>query len=271
MVMPDSGLGWLNWIMPAAPGGRRVAANVDYGTHARQTLDIYAPRRDGAAWPVLIFVYGGGWDSGRKEDYSFVGHAFAAVGYLTIIADYRVHPDVLYPDFLSDCADAAEWAVANAAAHGGDPDRLALAGHSAGAYNAMMTALDARLHAGRTYASSVRAVAGLSGPYDFYPFDVEVSIRSFGGAGAAEESQPVHLDLASAPPIFLAHGTADKTVGLYNTRNLAAALRSAGRTVEEVHFDGVGHGWPLVGLMPLLRWRLPVFERMRDFLDRTLK
>ena len=102
---------------------------------------------------------------------------------MTIIADYRVYPDALYPAFLEDCADAAHWVVRHASDYGGDPGNLILAGHSAGAYNAVMVGADHRLQRRRHYAKSVRAIIGLSGPYDFYPYDVDVSIRSFGGAG----------------------------------------------------------------------------------------
>ncbi len=266
MVGNRSALGWLDLLMPKDRGVRRIARNLVYGPKSRHRLDIYAPHGATGPLPVLLFYYGGGWDSGEKGEYQSVAKALAALGYLTVIADYRVYPDAIYPAFLEDCADAAHWVVRHAAEYGGDPARLILAGHSAGAYNAVMVGADRRLQRGRRYAKSVRAIVGLSGPYDFYPYDVEVSIRSFGGAGAGEESQPINLDLSAAPPMFLAHGTGDKTVRLRNTEALARHMREAGRRVEEVHYPGASHADTLLSLMFLLRWRLPLYRDLERFL-----
>lgn len=265
-----SPLGWLGLVLAKDGGVRRLAHDRVYGPKARHRLDIYAPEDGTTGHPLLLFFYGGGWDSGDKADYAFAGHAFAALGFVTAVADYRVYPEVLYPDFLDDGARAAEWLVQHAEEFGGDPQRLVLAGHSAGAYNAVMVGTDNRWHQRRRYPGAVKAIVGLSGPYDFFPFDVEVSIRSFGGAGATEESQPIHLDLGIAPPMFLAHGSADQTVRPRNTHALAAALRKAGRQVEEVHYQGVGHRSTLLTLFPWLRWRLPVYRDIGDFLHSTL-
>lgn len=266
MVENRSALGWLDLLLPKDGGAHRVARDLVYGPKDRHRLDVYAPKQIAGHVPVVLFFYGGGWDSGSKADYGFVGHMFAALGYVTVIADYRVFPDAIYPVFLHDCADAANWVVRHIGDYGGDPQKLVLSGHSAGAYNAVMVASDPVLHAGRHYAPAIRGVIGLSGPYDFFPYDVEVSKRSFGGAGAGEESQPIHLDLSDAPPMFLAHGTGDKTVRLRNTEQFSAALRAAGRTVQEVHYPGATHAATLLALVKFLRWRLPLHGDIRKFL-----
>ena len=92
--------------------------------------------------PVILFFYGGSWNSGRRQGYAFAARALAARGFVVIVPDYRLVPDAVYPDFLRDCAAAVRWARRNAGAHGGDGERIVLVGHSAGAYNAAMLALD---------------------------------------------------------------------------------------------------------------------------------
>jgi acetyl esterase/lipase len=130
---------------------------------------------------VAVFFYGGSWDSGRRQDYAWVGRALAAQGFLTIVPDYRLYPAVRYPGFVEDGALAVRWAADHARALGGDPGRIVLIGHSAGAYIAAMLALDDRwLEAAGVDPKAVRAFAGLSGPYDFLPLDGPVTQRTFG-------------------------------------------------------------------------------------------
>ena len=123
-----------------------LTQNVPYGDDPRQRLDIYQPRGTAPAngYPTVVFFYGGAWNRGDRADYRFVGEALASRGILAILADYRLYPQVRYPDFLRDSAAALAWAHANAPQRGGDPKRLFVMGHSAGAYNAAMLALDAR-------------------------------------------------------------------------------------------------------------------------------
>src|SRR5688572_12343511 len=153
---------------PASLGVRGEA----YGPGPRQKLDVYVPRRQAGGAPVAVFFYGGAWDSGRRQDYNWVGRALASRGFVTLVADYRLYPQVRYPHFLEDGALAVRWATDNAARFGGDPERIVLVGHSAGAYNAVMLGLDPRyLKAAGVEPGRIKAVAGLSGPYDFLPFE----------------------------------------------------------------------------------------------------
>jgi acetyl esterase/lipase len=138
-------LSTFNRFTPRDRGGRRLVEGESYGAEPRHKLDVYGPAAAASTpAPVIVFIYGGSWDSGARADYEFVGDAFAAQGFVTIIPDYRLVPDVRFPSFVEDCAAAVAWAHANAAAHGGDPNRIVIVGHSAGAYNTMMLALDAR-------------------------------------------------------------------------------------------------------------------------------
>jgi acetyl esterase/lipase len=124
----------------ASAGGHKLVAAVAYGPLARHQLDIYRPASAPPAggWPVVVFFYGGSWNRGERADYRFVGEALASRGVLTLIADYRLYPEVRYPDFLTDCAQALAYGLHEAAALGGNPRRVFVMGHSAGGYNAAM-------------------------------------------------------------------------------------------------------------------------------------
>lgn len=252
--------------MPKDRGSRCVGRDVPFGPHVRHRLDVYAPKSFDTPLPVVSFIHGGGWNSGDKADYEFAGRAFAAAGFVTILANYRMVPDVHYPVFVEDGALALNWVMAEAAVFGGDPTRQFLAGHSAGAYNAMMLGLAAERFGGTLPEGTIKGVVGLSGPYDFYPFDVAESIAAFSNAAEPEKTQPINHVHPNAPPVYLGHGTADITCGLYNTQNLADRLRAAGVAVTERHFEGGNHGLTLLSLMTLLRWRSPALKQAIAFM-----
>jgi acetyl esterase/lipase len=248
---------------------RQVARGQAYGAGPRQRLDVYAPKRGAQPAPVAVFFYGGSWDSGRRQDYSWVGHALASRGFLTIVADYRLYPEVRYPGFLEDGAQAVAWASQNATGLGGDPGRLVLVGHSAGAYNAVMLALDDRyLKAAGVDPKAVRAMAGLSGPYDFLPIRSAITERIFGGTNDLPSTQPLAYVRADSPPAFLATGASDDMVWPKNTIALAKRLREAGVAVEERHYEGVDHVNMVLALSRPLRGRAPVLDEMTGFLRR---
>lgn len=248
---------------PASREGQGLA----YGSEPRQRLDVYAPPGGAEAAPVAIFFYGGSWTDGRRQDYGWVGRALAAEGFLALAPDYRLYPEVTYPDFLTDGALAVAWAVENAARYGGDPRRIVLIGHSAGAYNAIMLGLDQTyLRAAGVDPSRIRAVAGLAGPYDFLPLEGETTQAVFGGAPDLDATQPVHQASAAAPPVFLATGDSDTVVGPRNTEALATALRQSGVAVETRVYPDLGHAGVLLALSRPLRGRAPVLEEMTAFL-----
>ena len=169
-------VGALNGISRLAPNGdsaKLAASAVPFGPQTRLKLDVWVPktRTPGAALPVVVFFYGGGWVAGERRDYGFAGRAFAARGFVAIVPDYRLVPGVRFPTFIEDGALAVKWAAGHAAKYGGDPARITLAGHSAGSYIGAMLALDRRyLAKAGVDPDVVRAAAFLSGPYDFYPY-----------------------------------------------------------------------------------------------------
>lgn len=257
-----SPVGIFNALVPK-DGGVVVERNVAYGVHPRQKLDIYRPSNEQTGLPVIYFSYGGGWESGERNEYSFVGRALAARGYVTVIADYRLVPEVVYPDFIADNALAVEWVAETIGSYGGDPGRMVLMGHSAGAYNVMMLALDPQFGVDM---SNVRAIVGLSGPYDFYPFDVSQSQNAFGGFPQPEQTQPVNLVARDLPPVFLGHGDKDETVFLRNSVALAEAMTENGTDVSLKIYEGGNHADTLVSLAMPLRWRYPVLDDVLAFL-----
>jgi acetyl esterase/lipase len=218
---------------------------------------------------VLVFFYGGSWQSGSKEDYAFVGQALAAQGFVTVLPDYRLYPQARFPDFLKDGASAIAWIRDNVAAYGGDPRRIVLAGHSAGAYNAVMLGLDPRyLEEAGVDPKSIRAVAGLSGPYDFLPLDQDTTIKVFGQAPNLAETQPLTFVGPLSPPAFLATGDSDETVKPRHTAQLAKRLRAANIPVQERNYKGLDHKDTLLALSVTFRSKAPELAEMSSFLMR---
>lgn len=254
--------------LTASDGVRRVAAGAAYGAHPRQKLDVWAPgRRTGEPLPVVVFFYGGGWNSGNRGDYGFAGAAFASQGFIALVPDYRLVPAVRFPAFLEDGALAVRWARDNAARYGGDPNRITLAGHSAGAYNAAMLALDRRyLRAAGVDPNVIRAAALLSGPYDFYPFTEARGRGAFGAHAEPLETQPISFVRADAPPIFLGHGSADQIVFPHNSRHLAQRLQAAGAPVTLRIYNGASHVDLASALSRTFRRRVPVLSESAAFL-----
>lgn len=211
---------------PALHAGRDIA----YGPGPRRQLDVYAPLSRVGAAPVLVFFYGGGWTSGHRQDYGFAAQAFASRGFVTVVPDYRLAPQNPYPDFVQDAAQAVRWAHDHAAEYGGDPKRIVLAGHSAGGYLAIMLAMDDDfLRAAGVDFSVIKGAVGLSGPYDFFPFDVESSRQAFGRYPDPRATQPIaYAARPHRPPVLLIQGQKDKLVGVHNAVNLDRALREAG-------------------------------------------
>ena len=246
----------------------RVGTGIAYGSDPRQRLDVWAPRgRTTEALPVVIFFYGGGWNEGSRGDYGFAGAAYAGQGFIAIVPDYRLVPAVRFPAFVEDGALAVKWARDNAARYGGDPKRITLAGHSAGAYNAAMLALDRRfLDRAGVDPKIVRAAALLSGPYDFYPFTEARGRNAFGAWKQPRETQPINFARADAPPMFLGHGSADRIVFPHNSRALSKRLKELGAPVTLRIYPGASHVDLAASLSRPFRGRTPALAESSAFL-----
>lgn len=257
-------------LVPKDSGVQLVAKDAAFGSDPQQRVDVYRPKRAGdTALPIIIFIYGGSWNSGSKAGYSFVGRALANRGYLVAIPDYRLVPQFRYPAFLEDNASAARWVIAHARSLGGDPDRIVLAGHSAGAYDAAMLALDPRwLGTDRT---RVRGLIGLAGPYDFLPLKGAIVEQAFAGVSDPSSTQPVNFVRRGDPPAFLATGDEDDFVRPRNSDSLAARLRSKGVSVERRTYRGIGHAGLLTAIAKPLRGRATILDDMVDFARRVTR
>jgi len=232
-------LGAFNALAPRDRGVRRILKDAAYGEGPRQLLDVYAPTQ-GERLPVLVFIYGGSWNSGSKNDYAFAGAA------------------------------AVRWCVEHVAEYGGDPSRIVLVGHSAGAYTTLMLALDAHyLRDAGVEMSALRGAIGLAGPYDFLPLDTSATREAFGQAPDLQLTQPVHFARADAPPLLLLWGDGDTTVGPRSLRSLENAVRSAGGPVESKIYPGVNHVDIMLALSRPLRGRAPTLEDVATFARRV--
>ena len=241
-----------------------------YGPGPRNKLNIWVPTgtKPSDRLPVVVWLYGGGWYSGERDDYGFAGRALARQGFIVVIPDYRVVPEGHWPDFLQDSAAAVAWTDAHIANYGGDPDRIALSGHSAGAYNAVMLALDPQWMKGAgSDASIIRGVAALAGPYDFLPFEkggrADVAM---GDIRPIERTQPIRFVRGDAPPLWLGHGTADTVVRVGNSQRLAAAMHKAGGLATLRTYDGLSHNDLVMALTAPLSYKGPILPEMTDFL-----
>ena len=244
----------------------RATHGLAYGSHPRQLLDVYRPAQQAGPAPVVVFFYGGHWKSGERADYLFVGEALASRGFVAVIADYRLYPEVRFPSFLEDGAGAVSWVFSRIAEHGGDPARVFLMGHSAGAYNAAMLALNpAYLQAAGVAPRRVRGLIGLAGPYDFLPLETDVSKAVFGFPDTPLNTQPIRFVSAASPPALLLSGDDDSVVGPRNTRRLAASLRDDGVQVREILYPGVSHLMLVGSLAAPYRKFAPVLDDVEKF------
>lgn len=226
---------------------------------------LIAPGSAGA--PVVVFFYGGNWNSGNRGDYAFVGEALASRGIVAVIADYRLYPHVRYPSFLEDGARAVSWATDHVQRFGGDPKRLFLMGHSAGAYNAAMIALDRRwLAAARATTAPLRGWIGMAGPYDFIPIKNPDTRPVFFHPDTPPDSRPINHVAANSPPALLMAPTVDDLVDpRRNTGGLAARLRAAGVPTQETYFANISHTSLIASLWWPLRNRADVLDRVERF------
>lgn len=252
----------LNAVIPDK--GYRLTEGVAYGDLPRQTLDIYVPKNHlilsterpdslkdktentnataSEHLPVVVFFYGGSWDSGNRTSYKFIGEAMTSQGFIAVIPDYRVYPEVLFPGFMEDPAKAAKWVKLHAAEFGGDPERVFLAGHSAGAHIAAMLVLNPEFLAEQnSKPGDFAGMIGLAGPYDFLPLKSNRLKTIFGTEDQLAKSQPINFVTGNNPPMLLMVGTKDGTVWPRNTYNLAAKIKAAGGPVEVAEFPGYGH------------------------------
>lgn len=248
-------------------GGASVTRNIAYGPDQRQALDIYAPKNISAA-PMAVFFYGGTWQSGDKATYAFVASALAARGIVTVVPDYRLYPSVRYPAFLQDGAAAVRWAKDHGKTYGGDPNKIYVIGHSAGAYIAAMLALDKKWLGQQRLnpARDLKGFVGISGPYDFLPFRDKAVADIFSPAPTPGSTQPVNQVRPGNPSVLLLHGQADSVVYPRNSLALEKKLQSVGSSVRTRLYPGVGHIGIIGAMGSPIRFLAPTLRDIVDFI-----
>jgi acetyl esterase/lipase len=242
-----------------------------YGAKPRQKLDVYKPRHAAKA-PVLVFFYGGSWQGGSRDLYVFLGTSLATQGIVTVVPDYSIFPPARFPMFVEDAARAVRFARENAAQWGGDPARLVLMGHSAGAYIAAMLSFDPQWlrRVGLNSQTDLAAFIGLAGPYDFLPIESRTLRTIFGGANRAE-TQPISFVTGKEAPSLLITVRRDRLVSPGNSRRMAAKIHAHGGVAEERTYGGVGHLTLIGAFAPGLRVLAPVLRDVTQFVWRVTR
>ena len=253
-------------------GGLEISRDLVYGAASRNKLDVYRPKNNlnaptNAAKPVIVFFYGGAWDSGDKGGYLFAAEALTSRGYVVVVPDYRLYPEITFPTYMSDAALAVKWTFDNIGKYGGDANNVFVMGHSAGAQLAALVAYD------KSYLSGVgvdtrriRGVVSLAGPLDFLPL-TEAKLEYVFPLPLRAASQPINFVTGKEPPTLLLHGLADTRVGIHNSRNLAARIAERGGTVETTYYPEMTHVGIALALAAPLRDGKPVLGRVGKFID----
>jgi acetyl esterase/lipase len=271
----DVFLGWfgyspavlLNFTAPR--WGYRVERAIPYGPEARHRMDLYLPRRKAESAPAVLFFYGGAFIGGHRREYRFVGQALASQGIIVGIADYGLFPEHRFPDFVEDGAKASAFLHKLLPHRDGDPKRLFVAGHSAGAYIAIMLASNPEyLREAGADLSFLAGAIGIAGPYDFLPITNPTRIEIFGGTDRVE-TQPVHFIDGKRPPMLLLTGDRDANILPRNTHNMAARMRENGNDVEEIVYPGIDHFRIILALAPLFRRVIPIRADIARFVAVT--
>ena len=265
-------------------GGVGVSKNILYGDEPNQDLDIYYPKpltkamnstiNDIAihdSYPMVVFVHGGSWESGSKDEYAFVGQSLAKAGYVTAVINYRKAPEHLYPDYVEDTAQAIAWSYKNAESLHADPKRLAVIGHSAGAFNAVAAVANEDFLAPYgVKPKDIATVIGIAGPYS-YDFRKFSSRTAFGASATPETVMPDRQIKGAQPPYLLLTAEKDKVVHVTNTIKMTQALKAAGVKVETGEIAGASHATSIGAMAPPLRWVNDVRTQVLSYLDKTLK
>lgn len=239
----------------------RLLEGIAYGDEPRQLLDLYLPNDSNGA-PTVVFIFGGAWREGSRQDYKFVGQALAVEGYTVVIPDYRLYPAVQYPAIIDDVRDAILNIRQRTEELGLSTDRIVLAGHSSGAHAAALLASSDRYFSNQPY---IAAVIGISGPYDL-PLDNPEVAEVFQDVDGTRVKPPALVD-SSHPPTLLLHGEDDERVVPRHTNRYAQSLRDASVPVEVKLLDGVGHIDIIAGVSTRLQFLNATRDHILAFLS----
>jgi acetyl esterase/lipase len=244
-------------------------------------LDLYRPETSRGPVPLIIWIHGGGWKNGSKENCLPLRIGFTQRGYAVASINYRLTGEAPFPAQIEDCKAAVRWLRAHAAEYGLDPDLFGVWGSSAGGHLAALLGTSGDVSAFDTgenlnVSSRVQAVCDYYGPSDFNSFgkvpgferharaDSPESALLGGKPGAAEAASPVTHVTPDDPPFLIVHGDQDRTVPLDQSRRMDAALRAAGVETELIVLPGSGHGGPAFSAPEMM-------DKVAAFFDRHLQ
>jgi acetyl esterase/lipase len=208
----------------------------------KHKLDIY--RRAGASKrPVVVFIHGGAWVRGDRNQYPFLGNRFAREDAVVVIPSYRLAPKHKFPTQAEDAAAALAWVVRNISNYGGDPNRIILAGHSAGGHLAALLATNPKYLAAHGLKPEViKQVAALSGVYDLTGLEGRAQGRVFPQDEASLiDASPVRHVRKDVPPFHITYCQWDYAILPQQARDFHATLQKAGARTELIYVPGENH------------------------------
>jgi len=249
--------------------GYRTAVDISYGQHPRQKLDVHVPTSTPVNGDVVIFYYGGRWQSGDKHDYRFAAQGFTSKGYITVIPDYQLYPHVRFPVFNKDAALAYKWVEKNISQYKGKPRRLFVAGHSSGAYLASMIALNEQYLKNAGANTIPCGTIGIAGPYDFLPFKADDLIAIFTTSEHPSSTQPISFVDGKENPFLILMGKDDSVVKEHNSPNLHHRIIELGGKSKLIQYEDVDHSGILIALSTTFRSIAPVLDDANKFIQRT--
>lgn len=212
-----------------------------FGPGTRDTLDIYRAKNPKPDAPVLVFIHGGAWDRGSKSVYRFLAEGFTKSGYDIVLPNYRLYPDATFPNFLEDNGRAVAFTAETF------PDRpIVLFGHSAGAYNVLMLALEEKFLAkfGVKLCEKIMGVISLSAPVGVIPLEGERLLEIFPDRHAGNDGI-LNIVSTPTPPLFLGHGADDTIVHPINATLLAEKVTARGGQAKLMIYPGLKHIGPV--------------------------
>ncbi|MDZ7785332.1 MAG: alpha/beta hydrolase [Halioglobus sp.] len=248
----------------------RRESNLHYGNKAHQRLDIYLPGDDiEARRQLIVFIYGGGWTTGARENYYFVADALTSAGYAVAIPDYIKYPGGEFPAFVQDVALSIAWLSANIERFAAIDD-IIIMGHSAGAHTGALILTDpGYLAAHGLDARNISAFIGMAGPYGFTPKE-EHYRNIFANLQDYTRMQPLHFANGDEPPMLLMHGSGDTTVLPANTRKFARKVNDLGGTAMTQFYDNKSHVSILLSLSRAFDQKGVILSDILNFLQAKL-